>query len=137
MCDWSEITQVYFKGPCLFAAKLMLLIFFFFTLSQTMFLHVCGTSILKTLWKKEKLLLMSNFFFFHSIFQPFHELYPFSSNRKLSSAHSLSFEILKNSCLEKGIFSFYLEGNWLTASLRMEICGVNHCHKKSIENHFW
>ena len=32
------------------------------------FLLVCSTSLLKTLWEKEKLLLMSNFSFSHSVF---------------------------------------------------------------------
>ena len=34
------------------------------------FLHVCSRSLLKTLWKKEKLLVMSNFSFSHSVFYP-------------------------------------------------------------------
>ena len=38
------------------------------------FLHVCSTSLLKTLWEKEKLLVMSDFSFFHSVFYPFEEL---------------------------------------------------------------
>ena len=32
------------------------------------FLHVCSTSLLKTLWEKEKLLIMSNFSFFPTVF---------------------------------------------------------------------
>ena len=35
------------------------------------FLHVCSLSLLKTLWEKEKLLVTSNFSFFHSVFYPF------------------------------------------------------------------
>ena len=38
------------------------------------FLHVCMPSLLKTLWEKEKLLIMSNFSFSHSVFSPFSEL---------------------------------------------------------------
>ena len=38
------------------------------------FLRVCSTSLLKTLWEKEKLLVTSNFFFSHSVFYPFREL---------------------------------------------------------------
>ena len=38
------------------------------------FLRVCSTSLLKTLWEKEKLLVMSNFSFSHSVFYPFEEL---------------------------------------------------------------
>ena len=33
-------------------------------------LHVCFTSLWKTLREKEKLLVMSNFSFFHSVFYP-------------------------------------------------------------------
>ena len=39
------------------------------------FLRVCSTSLLKTLWEKEKLLVTSNFFlFYHCVFYPFGEL---------------------------------------------------------------
>ena len=38
------------------------------------FLHVCGTSLLKTLWEKEKLLVTSTFSFSHCVFYPFGEL---------------------------------------------------------------
>ena len=37
------------------------------------FLRVCSTTLLKTLWEKEKLLIMSNFSFSHSVFYPFGE----------------------------------------------------------------
>ena len=35
------------------------------------FLRVCSTSLLKTLWEKEKLLVTSNFSFSHRVFHPF------------------------------------------------------------------
>ena len=38
------------------------------------FLRVCRTSLLKTLWEKEKLLVTSNFSFSHSVFYPFEAL---------------------------------------------------------------
>ena len=38
------------------------------------FLRVYSTSLLKTLWEKEKLLVTSNFSFSHSVFNPFGEL---------------------------------------------------------------
>ena len=46
------------------------------TLSQTSpgFLRVCSASLLKTLWVKEKLLVMSNFSFSYCVFYPFGEL---------------------------------------------------------------
>ena len=37
-------------------------------------LHVYSTSLLKTLWEKEKLLVASNFSYSHSVFYPFGEL---------------------------------------------------------------
>ena len=39
------------------------------------FLRVCSISLLKTLWEKEKLLVMSNFSFSHSVFYLFGELF--------------------------------------------------------------
>ena len=41
------------------------------------FLLVCRTSLLKTPWEKEKLLVTSNFSFSHSVFYPFGELSAF------------------------------------------------------------
>ena len=38
------------------------------------FLHVCSESVLKTMWKKEKSLVTSNFSFSHSVFYLFREL---------------------------------------------------------------
>ena len=38
------------------------------------FLRVYSTCLSKTLWEKEKLLITSNFSFFHSVFYPFGEL---------------------------------------------------------------
>ena len=38
------------------------------------FLRVCNTSLLKTPWEKEKLLVMSNFSFSHSVFYSYKEL---------------------------------------------------------------
>ena len=38
------------------------------------FLRVCSTSLLKTLWEKEKLLVTSNFSFSHSVFYLYGEL---------------------------------------------------------------
>ena len=46
------------------------------TLSQARpwFLRVCSTHLLKTLREKDKLLVMSNFSVFHSVFYPFGEI---------------------------------------------------------------
>ena len=66
------------------------------------FLRVCSTSLLKTLWEKEKLLITSNFSFSHSVFYPFEELLPFLSNLKLLSANSFCLEESKICRLGKG-----------------------------------
>ena len=42
--------------------------------NKPVFLRVCGTSPLKTLWEKEKLLVTSNFSFSNSVFFPIGEL---------------------------------------------------------------
>ena len=59
------------------------------------FLHVCSTSLLKTLWEKEKLLVTSNFSFSPVFSTHSEDFLPFSSNFKLSSANSFSLEVSK------------------------------------------
>ena len=56
------------------------------------FLRVCNTSLLKTLWEKEKMLVTSNFSFSHGVFYPFSELPAIFIKLKLSSADSFSLE---------------------------------------------
>ena len=58
--------------PGIFQEHLLLLINPF--PNKPWFLRVCSTSLLKTLWEKEKLLVTSNFSFSHSVFFPFREL---------------------------------------------------------------
>ena len=48
------------------------------------FLHICSTNVFKTLWKKEKLLVTSNFSFYHSVFSLF----------AITSAIFIKFEIV-------------------------------------------
>ena len=60
--------------------------------NKPLFLGVRSTRLSKTLWEKEKLLTMSNFFFSHSVLYPVENFMPFSSNLKMSSANSFSFE---------------------------------------------
>ena len=68
--------------------------------SNALFLRVFCTILLKTLWEKEKLLLTSNFSFFHSVFYPFRELIVIYI--KLKTANSFSLEVSKDCRLEKG-----------------------------------
>ena len=70
------------------------------TLSQTspcFFFRVCSTSLLKTLWEKEKLLVTSNFSFLPQCFLPFwRSHHHFHQIKKLSSANSFSLVESKN-----------------------------------------
>ena len=66
------------------------------------FLCVCSTSLLKTLWEKEKLLVTSNFSFSHCFAIHLESFLPFLSNLKLLSANSFSLEESKICCLGKG-----------------------------------
>ena len=52
---------------------------------KQMFLSVCSTSLLKTQWKKEKLLVTSNIFFSHSVFYCFGELFHQIQNCRLQT----------------------------------------------------
>ena len=66
------------------------------------FLCVCSTSLLKTLWEKEKLLVKSNLSsstVFSTLLENFS---PFASNLKLSSESSFSLEESKICRLGKG-----------------------------------
>ena len=49
----------------------LLFIYFNHFPNKLWFLRLCSSSLLKTLWKKEKLLVTSNFSFSHSVFYPF------------------------------------------------------------------
>ena len=69
------------------------------TLSQSSpWFYVSAVSLLKLLWKKEKLLIMSNFSFsgFPSVFYTLLKKFlPFSSNIDFSSPNSFSLEVSK------------------------------------------
>ena len=66
------------------------------------FLRVCSTSLLKTLWEKEKLLVTSNFSFPTVFSTRLENFLLLSSNLKLLSANSLNLEKSKIFCLGKG-----------------------------------
>ena len=60
--------------------------------NKPLFLHLSSTSFFKTLWEEEKLLVISNFIFSYSIFNPFGELSVIFINLKLSSTNTVSLE---------------------------------------------
>ena len=76
--------------------------------NKPLFLGVCSTSLLKTLWEKEKLLLKSNFSFSRSVFYCFENFLPFSSIQKFSSANSFSFGSLKVTNFSKTLLKYSL-----------------------------
>ena len=71
-------------------------LYLFFTFpKQALFLRVCSTSALKTLWEKEKLLVTSNFSFSHSLVFPFREPSATFIKSKIVVCKLLPFEIVK------------------------------------------
>ena len=60
------------------------------------FLRVCCTSLLKTLWEKEKLLVTSNFSFSHSVFYSFGELSAIFVKFRILVCRRFEFERVKN-----------------------------------------
>ena len=67
------------------------------------FLPVCCTSLLKTLWEKEKLLVTSNFSFSHSVFYMFGELSAIFVNLKIVVCQNFEFGRVKNLSFGKGL----------------------------------
>ena len=71
------------------------------------FWHVCSTSLLKTLWEKEKLLLKRAISPFLTVFSThLKNFLPFSSNLKLSSANYFSLHQSKTLSFGKGLRKF-------------------------------
>ena len=62
------------KGESPFPTMISSDVFFNPFPNKPWFLRVCSTSLLKTLWEKEKLLATSNFSFSRSVFYPYGEL---------------------------------------------------------------
>ena len=69
------------------------------------FLRVCSTSLLKTLQEK-KLLVMSNFFFPHSVFYLFGELPAIFTKFKIVVCKLFQFGSVKNLSFGKGLTAF-------------------------------
>ena len=67
------------------------------------FLRVCSTSLLKTLWEKEKLLVTSNFSFSHSVFYPFGELSAIFIKFKIVFCKLFQFGRVENLSFGKGL----------------------------------
>ena len=70
--------------------------------NKPLFLHVCSTSLLKTLWEKEKLLVTSNFSFSFSVFHPFKRIFIIFIKLKLSLQTLSIWKSLKFVNLGKG-----------------------------------
>ena len=62
-------------GECMYALHHMILIYTINPFpNKPWLLHVCSKNLLKTLWEKEKLLVMSNYSLSHSVLYPFGKL---------------------------------------------------------------
>ena len=70
-----------------------------------MCLHCTGP--LKTLWEKEKLLIMSNFSSSHSVFYLFGELYTISNSFEIVVCKLFLFGRVKNSSFGKGLVTLF------------------------------
>ena len=62
--------------------------------NKPLFFRVCSRNLLKTLWEKEKLLVMSNFSFYHNVFYPFGELSVIFIKNEVVSCKLFEFGIL-------------------------------------------
>ena len=71
--------------------------------NQPWFLHVCSISLLKTLWEKEKLLITSNFSFYHSVFYLFEELSIIFIKFEIVVCQRFQFGIVKDLSFGKGL----------------------------------
>ena len=63
--------------------------------NKSWFLPVCSTSLLKTLWEKEKLLMKSNFSFSRSVFYPLGKLSAIFVKSEIVVYKLFQFESLK------------------------------------------
>ena len=85
------------------------------------FLHVCSTSLLKTVWEKGKLLIMSNVSFSHGVFYPFGELFVIFIKFKIVVCKLFQFGRVWSLSFWKGLTKFVpddkiLDWSRLTAS---------------------
>ena len=67
------------------------------------FLCVCSRSLLKVQWEKEKSLIMSNFSFFHSVFNSITKRKCHFKKFNLSSANAINLDQSKNLSFGKGL----------------------------------
>ena len=70
------------------------------------FLRVCSTGLFKTWWEKEKLLVMSNFFFSHSVFHLFLELSAIFIKFEVVVCKLIKFGRVQNLSFGKGLNRF-------------------------------
>ena len=71
------------------------------------FLRVYGTSLLKTLWENEKLLVKSNFSLSHSVFYPFLESSTIFIKFKIVACKVFELGRVKNLSFGKGLKIFH------------------------------
>ena len=104
--------------------------------NKPLFLGVCSTSLLKTLWVKEKLLITSNFSFSHSVFYPLKEFYSNFIKLKIVVCKIFQFGRVQNLPFGKGLtFSQTSPGFYMSAIQVLKTLGeksksiLTHCRK--------
>ena len=86
------------------------------------FLRVCSTSLLKTLWEKEKLLVTSNFSFSHSVFYPFRRTHFYPFRRTFCHFHHL--------------WNCRLQTLWIWKGLKFVVCERVNCSSSKMLSKF-
>ena len=104
-------------------------------LNKLWFLHACSTSLLKTLWEKEKLLITSNFSFSYSVFHLFGEFSTISITFKIVVCKLFQFGRVQNLLFGKGFKvqdrSKGFPGISLMGPPAMKVCLLlEPCHQK-------
>ena len=96
------------------------------------FLRVCGTSLLKTLWEKKKLLVVSSFFFCHSVFYPFIELSAIFFKFRIVACKFFQFGRVQTLSLGKGLYSISVVIERFSCVFLYLLCekGSSYMHEK-------
>ena len=71
------------------------------------FLRICSTSLLKPLWEREKLLVKSNFSFFHCVFYPSGEISAIEINVEIVVCKLFQFGRVSNLSFAKGLIAWF------------------------------
>ena len=83
--------------------------------NKPLFLRVCSTSLLKTRWEKEKLLVTSNFSLSHSVFYTFRKLFVIFIKSEIVIWKHFQFGSVQNLSFGKGLKRYPMNTDLMTA----------------------